>query len=101
MYSVKYSERVHMARMHELASASPPYERVPNILLYTLNNLFIIYPLNDHITIDNASIYNIQGHLAFHFAIFNVKTIISSVLAGYSCSNEAPPIGAKRLITFT
>ena len=31
MYIVNYSERVHMARMHELASASPPYERVPNI----------------------------------------------------------------------
>ena len=31
-----------MARMHELASASPPYERVPNILKlrYTVNNLF-------------------------------------------------------------
>ena len=40
MYIVKYSERVHMARMHELASASPPYERVPNILRYTFNNLF-------------------------------------------------------------
>ena len=25
MYIVKYSERVHMARMHELASESPPY----------------------------------------------------------------------------
>ena len=37
---VKYSEQVHMARMHELVSASPPYERVPNILLYTFNNLF-------------------------------------------------------------
>ena len=36
--------RVHMARMHKLASASPPYERVPNILRYTFNNLFIIYP---------------------------------------------------------
>ena len=34
-----------MARMHELASVSPPYERVPNILRYTFNNLFIIYPL--------------------------------------------------------
>ena len=33
---VKYSERVHMARMR----ASPPYERVPNILRYTFNNLF-------------------------------------------------------------
>ena len=29
-----------MARMHELASASPPYKRVPNILRYTVNNLF-------------------------------------------------------------
>ena len=48
MYIVKYSERVHMARMHELASASPPYERVPNILRYTFNNLFIIYPLNSY-----------------------------------------------------
>ena len=54
MYIVKYSERVHMARMHELASASPPYERVPNILRYTFNNLFIIYPLNGYFTIDSA-----------------------------------------------
>ena len=44
-----------MARMQELASASPPYERVPNILRYTVNNLFIIYPENSHFTIDNAS----------------------------------------------
>ena len=27
MNIVKYSERVHMARTHELASATPPYER--------------------------------------------------------------------------
>ena len=40
MNIVKYSERVHMARTHELASASPPYERVPNILRYSFNNLF-------------------------------------------------------------
>ena len=40
MYIVKYSEQVHMARMHELANASPPYEGVPNILRYTFNNLF-------------------------------------------------------------
>ena len=85
-----------MARMHELASASPPYERVPNILRYTFNNLFIIYPLNSYFTIDNASIYRIQDHPAFHFAIVNVKTIISSAFGGYSCSREAPPIGAKR-----
>ena len=91
MYIVKYSERVHMAR-----SASPPYERVPNILRYTFNNLFIIYPLNSYFTIDNASIYRIQDHPAFHSAIVNVKTSISSALEGYSCSREAPPIGAKR-----
>ena len=87
-----------MARMHELASASPPYERVPNILRYTFNNLFIIYPLNGYFTIDSAPIYNIQDHPAFYFAfniIVNVKTIISSALAGYSCSPETPPIGAK------
>ena len=51
-----------------LASASPPYERVPNILRYTFNNLFIIYPLNGYFTIDSAPIYNIQDHPAFHFA---------------------------------
>ena len=45
MYCVKYSARVHIAkdaRACELASASPPYERVPNISQYTLNNLFIM-----------------------------------------------------------
>ena len=56
MYIVKYSERVHMARMHELASASPPYEGASNILRYTFNNLFIIYPKNGHFMIDNTSI---------------------------------------------
>ena len=84
-----------MARMHELASASPPYERVPNILRYTFNNLFIIFPLNGYCTIDSTPIYNIQDHPVFHFALVNVKTIISSALAGYSCSLETPPIGAK------
>ena len=84
-----------MARMHNLASASPPYERVPNILQYTFNNLFIIYPLNGCFTIDSAPIYKIQDHPAFHFALVNVKTIISSALAGYSCSPETPSIGGK------
>ena len=84
-----------MARMPELASASPPYERVPNILRYTFNNLFIICPLNGYFTIDSATIYNIQDHPAFHFVLVNVKTINSSTLAGYSCSPETPPIGAK------
>ena len=81
-----------MARMQGLASASPPYERVPNILRYTFNNLFIIYPLNKFFTIDNASFYRIQDHPAFHFTIVNVTTIISSALGGYSCSREAPPM---------
>ena len=67
MYIVKYSERVHMARMRE----------------------------HGYFTIDSAPIYNIQDHPAFHFALVNVKTIISSALAGYSCSSETPPIGAK------
>ena len=56
MFIVKYSERVHMARMHECASAFPPYEQVPNILRYTFNNFFIIYPSNSYFMIDNASI---------------------------------------------
>ena len=84
-----------MARMHELVSTSLPYERVPNILRYTFNNIFIIYPLNGYFTIDSAPIYTIQDHPAFHFALVNVKTIISSALAGYSCSPETPPINAK------
>ena len=36
-----YSERVHMARTHELASESQPYERAPNILRFSFNNFFI------------------------------------------------------------
>ena len=75
-----------MARMHELASASLPYERVRNIKGYTFNNLFIIYPLNGYFTTDSAPIYNIQDHPAFHFALVNIKTIIYSALAGHSCS---------------
>ena len=47
MYIVKYSARVHMAKdaraCESEASASPPYERVPNISQYSFNNLFIIY----------------------------------------------------------
>ena len=97
MYIVNYSERVYMARMHEPASASPPYERVPNILRYTFNNLFLC--INGYITIYRAPINNIQDRPAFHFALVNVKTIISSALAGYSCSSETPPIGVKWQIT--
>ena len=29
--------------------ASPPYERVPNILRYTVNNLFIVYLCNSNL----------------------------------------------------
>ena len=54
MNIVKYSERVHMARTHELASASPPYEPVPNIFRYSFNNLFTIYPLISNGGISNA-----------------------------------------------
>ena len=92
MYILKYSEQVHMAKMHKLASASLPYEQVPNILRYTFNNLFIIYPLNGNFTIDSAPIYNIQDHLAFHFALVNVKTIISSTFAGYSAHPKLRPL---------
>ena len=69
----------------KLPSASPPYERVPNILRYSIYsiNFLLYYPLNCYFTIDNASIYRIQDHPAFHFAIVNVKTIISSGLGGY------------------
>ena len=45
-----------MARMQELANASPPNERAPNILRYTFNKLFIIYHLNGYLTIDSAPI---------------------------------------------
>ena len=69
-----------MARMHELASASPPYEQVPNTLRYTFNNLFIIYPLNGYFTIDSAPIYTIQDHPAFHFAV-----------------EDSPPLGGRKI----
>ena len=36
-------------------SASSPYVLVPNILRYTFNNLFIIYPLNGYFTISTIS----------------------------------------------
>ena len=84
-----------MARMHELASASPPYERAPSFLRYTFNNLFFIYLLNSNFTIYSAPTYNNQDHPVFHFALVNVKTIISSNLAGYFCSPETQPICAK------
>ena len=36
-----YSERVHIARTHELASEAQLYERAPNFLRFSVNNLFI------------------------------------------------------------
>ena len=61
MNIVKYSERVHMARTHELASASPPYERVPNILRYSFNYPFIMYPLISNGGISNAYSWHLQA----------------------------------------
>ena len=41
----KYSARVHMAK-DELSTASPPYERVPNISQYNFN-IPLKYSFND------------------------------------------------------
>ena len=71
------------------------YRTIGPLVRYTFNNLFIIYPLNGYFTIGSAPIYNIQDHPAFRFVLVNVRTIISSALAGYSCSPETPPTGAK------
>ena len=46
MYIVKYSELVHMAEMQ--ARASSQYELVPNILQYTLNNLYLFLSIHIH-----------------------------------------------------
>ena len=72
MNIVKYSERVHMARTHELASASPPYERVSNILRYLFNNLFIIYPLISNEGISNAYSWHLQAWSTLNFATIYV-----------------------------
>ena len=45
MYIVKYSAQVHMAK-DVSASASPPYEGVPNISQYTFNNLLYTFYFN-------------------------------------------------------
>ena len=78
MNIVKYSERVHMARTHELASASPPYERVPNILRYSFKNLFIIYPLISNGGISNAYSRHLQACSTFYLATIYVKSIVSN-----------------------
>ena len=78
MNVVKYSERVHMARTHELASASPPYEQFPNSLRYSFNNLFIIYPLISNGEISNAYSWPLQAWSTFNLATIYVKSIVSN-----------------------
>ena len=78
MNIVKYSERVHMARSNELASASPPYERVPNILRYSFNSIFIIYPLISNGGISNAYSWHLQAWSIFNLATIYVKNIVSN-----------------------
>ena len=64
--------------------------------IHSILPFYYIYPLSSHFTNYNASIKYIQDYQAFHFAIINVKTIIiSSEVARYSFSREAPPISAK------
>ena len=69
-----------MARTHELASVSPPYERVQNILRYSFNNLFIIYPLLSNGWISNADSWHLQAYSTFNLATIyvHVKSIISN-----------------------
>ena len=58
-----YSERVHIARTHELASESQPYERVPNCLRFSFSNLFItcIYPKVRNGRFVNAYSWHLQS----------------------------------------
>ena len=67
-----------MARTHELVSASSPYELVPNILRYSFNNLFIIYPFISNGEISNAYSWHLQAWSTFNFATIYVKIIISN-----------------------
>ena len=67
-----------MARTHELASASPPYERVPNILRYSFNNLLIIYQLISNGWISNAYSWHLQAWSTFNLAAIYVKSIVSN-----------------------
>ena len=67
-----------MAKDARLASSSPPYERVPNISQYKFSNLFIIYPLNIHITIHNASGKNNKCIQHLKWPQFTSNPIIST-----------------------
>ena len=40
-----YSEPVHMARTHELARETQPYERVPNILRFSITFSLHVFTL--------------------------------------------------------
>ena len=95
MNIAKYSERVHMARTHELASASPPYERVPNILRYSFSNLFIIYPLISNGGggggFSNAYSWHLQAWSAFNLATVYVKSTVSNDRSTYYYTRKAPP----------
>ena len=67
-----------MARTHKLASASLPYERVPNILRYSFNNLFIIYPLISNGGISTAYCWHLQARWTFNLATIYVESIVSN-----------------------
>ena len=67
-----------MARTHELASASPPYERVPNILRYSFNNHFKLYPLIRNGGISNAYSWHLQTWSTLNLATIYVKSIVSN-----------------------
>ena len=67
-----YSERVHMSRTHELASEFQPYERVPNILRFSFNKLFItcIYP-----NVRNGRFVNAYSWLDISFGHISCKMV--------------------------
>ena len=99
MNIAKYSDRVHMARTQELASASPPYERVPNILRYSFSNLFIIYTLISNGGISNAYSWHLQAWSTFNLATVYVKSIVSNDRLTYYYTRKAPPF-AEMLTNF-
>ena len=90
MNIVKYSERVNMARTHDLASASPPYERVSNTLRYSFNNLFIIYPSISNVGISNPYSWHLHAWSTLNMATIYVKRIVSNVWSPYYCTLKAP-----------
>ena len=79
MYIVKYLERVHMARMRELASASPPYEQVPNILRY-LTNLITIRNGNLPYVVQNERYASSGVSVLISFARISIISLNSPFL---------------------